>query len=50
MRRIKYVTIQLSINLQKEEKGDVEKLISNTNKIQKLINWDPKYDNLKYNN
>tara|TARA_B100000242_G_C43039312_1_gene484738 strand:- start:290 stop:1273 length:984 start_codon:yes stop_codon:yes gene_type:complete len=30
----------------KRRKGDVEKLISNTNKIQKLINWEPKYDDL----
>ena len=26
--------------------GDIEKLISNTKKIQKLINWQPKYDDL----
>ncbi len=44
---MKISNINIDYKLVDRRKGDVERLISNVDKLQKHINWEPKYNNLE---
>ena len=37
---------KIIIKILKKRKGDMEKIIANSSKLKKYINWKPKYNNL----
>ena len=35
------------VSYKKRRKGDIEQIFANTQKLKKILNWKPKFDNMK---